>query len=134
MPSKNPTSVLSSLASMLLSNLTSSLPLTKSLSLLLVPFLPLLPDPKASPPMLQTYYLPSSRCASAIPPGNLPRGDEEVTVEFVPALSLLVDAFVQGGGVEGVVEEGDEKKVKGARKGDCHFLATVMSNLSVVSA
>ncbi|KAL7417922.1 hypothetical protein BDY24DRAFT_373360 [Mrakia frigida] len=129
----NPTSVLSSLASMLLSNLTSSLPLTKSLSTLLIPYLPLLPDPKSKPAQLQTYYLPSSRCASATPPGNLPRGDEEVTVEFVPALSLLVEAFVQGGGVDGVKESEDgEQKEVGARKGDVHFLATVFSNLSVL--
>jgi len=41
---------------------------------------------------------------------------------------------VQGGGVDGVKEgEDGEKKEVGARKGDVHFLATVFSNLSVVS-
>lgn len=41
---------------------------------------------------------------------------------------------MQGGGVDGVKESEDgEQKEVGARKGDVHFLATVFSNLSVVS-
>lgn len=134
-PCQNPTSVLSSLASMLLSNLTSSLPLTKTLSTLRIPIVPLVPNTKASPPQLQTYYLPSSRCASATAPGNMPIGDVEVTVEFLPPLTLLVEAFVQGAGAESVAskDENGESKKGVQRKGDCHFLATVFSNLSMVS-
>lgn len=116
---------------MLLSNLTSSVPLTTTLSLLLIPVLPLLPNPKASPPQLQTYYLPSSRSASSIPPPNLPLPTEEVTVEYLPPLGLLVEAFVQGAAAEQKAKDGGDDKA-GARKGDCHFLATVISNLSVV--
>ncbi|CED83228.1 Uncharacterized conserved protein [Phaffia rhodozyma] len=127
----NPTSVLSSLASMLLSNITSSLAITKSLSTLLIPFIPLLPNSTINPPHLQTYYLPSSRSASALPPPNMALPNQEVTVEYVPCLSLLVEAFIQGAAAGEPGKEGEEAK-KGTRKGDCHFLATVFSNLSML--
>lgn len=116
---------------MLLSNITSSLAITKSLSTLLIPFIPLVPNTKITPPHLQTYYLPSSRSASALPPPNMAPPNEEVTIEYVPCLSLLVEAFIQGAAAGDAGKESEEEK-KGVRKGDCHFLATVFSNLSVV--
>jgi hypothetical protein len=115
---------------MVLSNLTSSPLIISSLSTLVIPFVPLVPKPTASPPQLATYYLPSSRCASATPPANMPTGQVEVTIEYVACLGLLVEAFCQGAYV-GDTEEEMKKNVL-ARKGDCHFLATVFSNLSTV--
>lgn len=115
---------------MVLSNLTSSPLIVSSLSTLVVPFVPLVPVPSASPPQLSTYYLPSSRCASATPPANMPTGQVEVTIEYVACVGLLVEAFCQGAYV-GDTEEEMKKNVM-ARKGDCHFLATVFANLSTV--
>lgn len=113
---------------MVLSNLTSSPLIISSLATLVIPFVPIVPNPTASPPQLATYYLPSSRCASATPPANMPTGQEEVTVEYVPALGLLVEAFTQGA----YVNSQEPGKNELARKGDCHFLATVFSNLATV--
>jgi hypothetical protein len=64
----------------------------------------------------------------------MPIGEVEVTVEFLPPLTLLVEAFVQGAGAESVADKEKEEEGKKSvqRKGDCHFLATVFSNLSMV--
>jgi hypothetical protein len=89
-----------------------------------------LPLSKHYPP----YHLPAAASASssfhpdyrdpAVVPANAEAGQEEE--RDIEALRALVQAFEDGAG-EGV------KEGKGKRKGECHFLASVFANVSMVS-
>lgn len=68
-----------------------------------------------------SYYPTPSRSGTA---PTAPEGE----IRQVPALPLLVDAFVQGALVD---ENQDLEKRK--RKGQLHFLASVFANLTTVS-
>lgn len=127
----NTTSPLSPLTSMLLSNLTSHPALVPTMAALTVPIVPL-PLSKHYPP----YYLPACASASStihpdfrdtsmgIAPNAEAGQEEEREIEAVRA---LVQAFEDGAG-EGVRDS------NGKRKGECHFLASVFANLSMVSS
>lgn len=114
---------------MLLSNLTSHPSLLPAIVSLTIPIIPL-PKSKHYPP----YFLPSSASASStthpdyrdpeVSPPNAEAGQEpERQVEGIRA---LVQAF-EDGAAEGV------KEGSGKRKGECHFLASVFANISMVS-
>ncbi|KAJ7605303.1 hypothetical protein FB45DRAFT_490612 [Roridomyces roridus] len=103
----NPQSILADLASMLLSNLTAS---SAACATVLSLNIDIIVEPNG-------FYLPQSRCATAVAPDPYPAGDAKA----VPALSLLVDVFVQG------AELSDETR---KRKGNLHFLASVFANLT----
>jgi len=115
---------------MLLSNLTSHTSLLPTIVNLTIPLIPL-PQSKHYPP----YHLPYSFSATSSlhpdfrDPGvmapNAEAGQEEA--RDVEALRALVQAFEDGAG-EGV------KEGKGKRKGECHFLASVFANVSMVSS
>jgi len=123
------TSPLSPLTSMLLSNLTSHPSLLPAILSLTIPIIPL-PRSKHYPP----YFLPSSASLSstthpdyrdpAVSRPNAEAGQEpEREIEGIRA---LVQAF-EDGAAEGV------KEGSGKRKGECHFLASVFANISMVS-
>lgn len=126
---QNTTSPLSPLTSMLLSNLTSH---TSLLPAIVNAQIPITPLPKSThyPP----YHLPAAASASSsihpdyrdpnIVPPNAEAGQEEE--RDIEGLRALVQAFEDGAG-EGV------KDGKGKRKGECHFLASVFANVSMVS-
>ncbi|RSH87013.1 hypothetical protein EHS25_003501 [Saitozyma podzolica] len=126
----NTTSPLSPLTSMLLSNLTSHPSLVPVFAALTVPVVPL-PGSSHYPP----YFLPAAASASstihpdfrdpAYGPPNADVGQEEA--REVQAVRALVQAFEEGAG-EGV------KDGKGKRKGECHFLASVFANISMIPA
>ncbi len=101
---------------MLLSNLTAD---AAACTLLLNLEIPVLPHPSASPP----FYPYHSRCATSPSPTDVQSRDPI----NVPALPLLLQAFVQGAHIDTT----DESMAR-TRKGDLHFLATVFANLSVV--
>ena len=114
---------------MLLSNITSHPSLLPPIADLTIPIIPL-PQSKHYPP----YFLPATASASStIHPDfrdpafgrpNLEVGQEdEREIEGVRA---LVQAFEDGAG-QGV------KEGNGRRKGECHFLASVLTNISMVS-
>jgi hypothetical protein len=125
---QNPTSPLSPLTSMLLSNLTSHPSLLAPISTITIPVVPL-PRSKIYPP----YYLPASASSSSTrhadfrdrtlnqPDGGVGQSDEV----YIEGLRALVQAFEDGAG-EGV------GKGTGKRKGECHFLASVFANVSTV--
>ncbi|CAD6589786.1 MAG: hypothetical protein TREMPRED_005515, partial [Tremellales sp. Tagirdzhanova-0007] len=126
----NTTSPLSPLSSMLLSNITSHPSLLPPIADLTIPIIPL-PQSKHYPP----YFLPATASASStIHPDfrdpafgrpNLEVGQEdEREIEGVRA---LVQAFEDGAG-QGV------KEGNGRRKGECHFLASVLTNISMLPA
>jgi hypothetical protein len=114
---------------MLLSNLTSHPTLTLLISKITIPIIPLTTS-KHYPP----YHLPAAASASStIHPDwrdpsftapNAEAGQEDE--RDVEGLRALVQAFEDGAG-EGV------KDGKGKRKGECHFLASVFANISMVS-
>jgi hypothetical protein len=114
---------------MLLSNLTSHTSLLPQIVNLTIPIVGL-PLSKHYPP----YHLPAAASASssfhpdyrdpAVVPANAEAGQEEE--RDIEALRALVQAFEDGAG-EGV------KEGKGKRKGECHFLASVFANVSMVS-
>ncbi|KAL1412416.1 Protein hgh1 [Vanrija albida] len=126
----NTTSPLSPLTSMLLSNLSSHPAIVPTIAHLTVPIVAL-PLSKHFPP----YYFPACASASStihpdyrdpafVPPNKEAGQEPERQVEAVRA---LVQAF-EDGASEGV------KEGKGKRKGDCHFLASVFANISMVPA
>ncbi|KAJ7780177.1 hypothetical protein DFH07DRAFT_465940 [Mycena maculata] len=114
----NPQSVLADLASMLLSNLTAS-------SAACATVLSLNIDIILEPTFLNAFYPSQSRCATCVAPVPYPAGEPRA----VPALPLLVDAFVQGAEIE---ESGDASTR--IRKGNLHFLASVFANLTTSPA
>ncbi|KAG8756469.1 hypothetical protein FRC14_003043 [Serendipita sp. 396] len=107
----NPTSVLSDLACMVLSNITThSGPCVALLKqeIEVIPF----PDGKTS-----NYYPTQSLCATSPPPSK----DFKGTPQKERALSLLIDAFASSATLE---HESTQ------RKGKLHFLASVFANIS----
>ncbi|KAL7422943.1 Protein hgh1 [Cryptotrichosporon argae] len=126
----NTTSPLSPLTSMLLSNLTSHPTILPTIAALTIPVVPL-PLSKHYPP----YYLPASasgsstvqpdfREPSVMPPNREAGQEDEREIE---GLRALVQAF-EDGASDGV------KDNKGKRKGECHFLASVFANVSMLPA
>ncbi|OCH96344.1 DUF383-domain-containing protein [Obba rivulosa] len=114
----NPDSILADLASMLLSNLTTSAATCATLLSLKVL---VLPNPKS----FIGYYPTQSRSGSCAAPVPYPSGEEREVL----ALPLLMDAFVQGARL-GETQNKDTQK----RKGELHFLASVFANLSITPA
>ncbi|KAI0917867.1 hypothetical protein AcW1_006885 [Taiwanofungus camphoratus] len=111
----NPQSILADLASMLLSNVTTS---TATCSALLSLDVSILPDPKSP-----TLYFPvHSQCGTSPAPVPYPSGESR----DVQALPLLLDAFVQS-----AIVDDDQSKEKRPRKADLHFLSSVFANLSI---
>jgi hypothetical protein len=114
---------------MLLSNLTSHPALVPQIAALRIPIIPL-PTSAHYPP----YFLPASLSATStihpdfrdptIGPANKEAGQEEE--RDIEGLRALVQAF-EDGASDGV------KDSKGKRKGECHFLASVFANVSIVS-
>jgi len=114
---------------MLLSNLTSHPNLVPHIASLKIPIIPL-PQSTTYPP----YFLPTSLSATStihpdfrdptIGPPNKEAGQEEE--REIEGLRALVQAF-EDGASDGV------KDSKGKRKGECHFLASVFANISMVS-
>ncbi|KAI9508162.1 DUF383-domain-containing protein [Russula earlei] len=110
----HPQATLGDLATMLLSNLTTSPgPCTALLAL----HIPILRTPSSAGP----FYPTQSRAGSCAPPVPYPAGTEV----NVRALSLLVDAFVQVANVDPTMPLD-----KRPRKSELHFLASVFANLS----
>lgn len=68
-------------------------------------------------------YPVNSRCGSCAAPVPYPPGEEKE----VPALPLLVEAFVQGASMGEITDLS-----KRQRKGELNFLASVFANMSVV--
>ncbi|EKM82038.1 hypothetical protein AGABI1DRAFT_119047 [Agaricus bisporus var. burnettii JB137-S8] len=111
----NPQSILADLASMLLSNLTAS---STACSILLSLKISVIPDSR----LPNGVYTVDSRSASCPDPVPYPSAEPIQ----VPALPLLVDAFVQGATI-GDIQDLSKRK----RKGELHFLANVFANLTV---
>ena len=151
----NTTSILSSLTSMLLSNISSHHSLLPSLASLSIPLVPFSNPSKIPPPSHSSgddsqaaesaavgkaervepgWYLPEGLSASSTvhrdyrDPAICPPNKEAGQGEErqVEAIRALVQAFEDG--AAGGVKEG-----KGKRKGECHFLASVFANISTVS-
>ena len=101
---------------MLLSNLTAS---PRSSSALLDLRISVLPTSSFAGP----FYPTQSRAGSCAPPVPYPTGNEI----NVPALALLIDAFVQGASVDP-----STPLDKRPRKSELHFLASVFANLTTV--
>jgi hypothetical protein len=101
---------------MLLSNLTAS---SAACSVLLSLNIPVIFDPTSA---IQLYPT-QSRCGTCVTPVPHPSGDPR----DVPALPLLLDAFIQGAQVDPSADPATRK-----RKGELHFLSSVFANLSVV--
>ena len=80
---------------------------------------PVLSDPNSP----SNYYPTQSRSGTCPAPVPYPTGDPKEEL----ALPLLIDAFVQGAGLDD--EEDPNKRL---RKGNLHFLASVFANLSTV--
>jgi len=110
----HPHATLGDLAAMLLSNLTAS---PRSSTTLLDLRIAVLPIPSSAGP----FYPTQSRAGSCAPPVPYPTGNEI----NVPALPLLVDAFVQGASIDPSVPLD-----KRPRKSELHFLASVFANLT----
>lgn len=113
---------------MLLSNLTSHPSLITPIANLKIPLVPL-PSSKTYPP----WFLPASASSSSsihpdyrspdVSPPNKEAGQEDE--RDIEGLRALVQAFEDGAG-EGVRDS------TGKRKGECHFLASVFANVSMV--
>ncbi|KAF9449402.1 DUF383-domain-containing protein, partial [Macrolepiota fuliginosa MF-IS2] len=111
----NPHSILADLASMLLSNLTAS---SAACSILLSLKVSVIPDSRLPNGVLTV----DSRSASCPAPVPYPSGE----LRQVPALPLLVDAFVQGATIGDITDLS-----KRQRKGELHFLANVFANITI---
>ncbi|PPQ70659.1 hypothetical protein CVT24_000667 [Panaeolus cyanescens] len=111
----NPHAILADLASMLLSNLTSSSP---ACSVLLSMKVSVIPDTR----LANGVYTTDSRCGSCPEPVPYPKGE----TQEVMALPLLLDAFVQGASVHET-----EDLSKRTRKAELNFLANVFANMIV---
>lgn len=103
---------------MLLSNITSS---PAACSAILSFNVSILPDPKSP----TSYYPVDSRAGTC--PAPVPYPSEEP--KSIPALPLLLDAFLQAARVEDT-----EDKSKHKRKAELHFLSSVFANVSRVSS
>jgi hypothetical protein len=101
---------------MLLSNLTAATPACSTLLTLKVK---VIPDSRLS----NGVYPIESRCGSCPEPVPYPSAESR----DVPALPLLINAFVEGAQV---VESGDLSKR--TRKASLHFLASVFANMTAV--
>lgn len=113
---QNPAAILADLASMLLSNLTSSSP---ACSVLLSMKVSVIPDTR----LANGAYTTDSRCGSCPEPVPYPKGE----VQEVTALPLLLEAFVQGASVHET-----QDLSKRTRKAELNFLANVFANMIVV--
>lgn len=102
---------------MILSNITATASTATALLSLQVS---ILPDPKSS----VGYFPAQSRSGTCAAPVPYPAGEPQ----DVLALPLLVDAFIQGAGVD---DENDPDKR--LRKANLHFLSSVFANISIVS-
>ncbi|KAF8836959.1 DUF383-domain-containing protein [Paxillus ammoniavirescens] len=116
----NPDAILADLASMLLSNLTSSSSPCAALLNLEIPIIPVISD--TSP---VSYYPTQSRSGTCSAPVPYP----SIEPQEVLALPLLLEAFVQAASVD---SSGD--KSRRLRKGDLHFLSSVFANISTSPA
>lgn len=114
----NADSIVADLASMLLSNLTAS---SSPCAALLALKVPILKTP-SSPSRLFPTLSRSGTCSTPVP---YPPGEPQ----DIPALPLLIDAFVEGALID---PSGDRASRK--RKGDLHFLASVFANISTSPA
>lgn len=112
---KNPDAICADLASMLLSNLTATSATCFALLSLEIEVISDAPAPGH-------YYPPQSRSGSCPEPVPYPRGEPR----NVPALPLLVDAFVEGAKLDST------ESASARRKGELHFLASVFANLTTV--
>ena len=113
---QNPQATLADLAAMLLSNLTTS---SSTSAALLSMKVPVIPDGISS----GIFFPTQSRSGSCSAPVPYPSGEERE----VPALPLLVDAFVQGAN-----KTIGTNNTAPQRKSELHFLASVFANLSTV--
>ncbi|KAF9244125.1 hypothetical protein BU15DRAFT_71690 [Melanogaster broomeanus] len=111
----NPDAILADLASMLLSNLTSS---SSACAALLNFEIPIIPTTSIASPA--SYYPPQSRSGTCSAPLPYPSTEPKQLL----ALPLLIEAFVQT-----AVDSLDDKS-KRSRKGDLHFLSSVFANIS----
>ncbi|KAJ3552983.1 hypothetical protein NM688_g3860 [Phlebia brevispora] len=114
----NAQATLADLASMILSNITTS---AATCSTLLSMKVEIIPDPRSP----TKYYPTNSRSGTCAAPVPYPSGDPKE----VFALPLLSDAFLQGAAVE---EENDPDKRP--RKSSLHFLSSVFANISITPA
>ena len=110
---KNPKAICADLAAMLLSNLTASSPACSALLTMKIAVIP----------HQGSLYPVNSRSGSCAAPVPYPAGEEKE----VPALPLLVEAFVQGATMGEITDLS-----KRPRKAELHFLASVFANMSVV--
>ncbi|KAG9309887.1 hypothetical protein JVU11DRAFT_9917 [Chiua virens] len=115
----NPDAILADLASMLLSNLTSSSSACAALLSLQIKVVPLT---STNSPI--SYHPTQSRSATCSAPVPYP----SIEPKQVHALPLLVDAFVQGANL------GPNLSSERIRKGDLHFLSSVFANISASHA
>ncbi|RXW14051.1 hypothetical protein EST38_g11800 [Candolleomyces aberdarensis] len=109
---KNPKAICADLAAMMLSNLTASSPACSALLTMKISVIP----------HEGSLYPVNSRCGSCAAPVPYPAGEEKE----VPALPLLVEAFVQGATMGEITDLS-----KRQRKAELHFLASVFANMSV---
>ncbi|PPQ97870.1 hypothetical protein CVT26_013039 [Gymnopilus dilepis] len=114
----NPHSILADLAAMLLSNLTAS---SAACSIVLNMKVEVIPDDRLS----NSVYPVDSRCGSCPAPVPYPKAD----AKELPALPLLIEAFVEGAQV--VLTEDLSKRT---RKSELHFLASVFANITISPA
>ncbi|EIM86519.1 DUF383-domain-containing protein [Stereum hirsutum FP-91666 SS1] len=112
----NPQATLADLAAMLLSNLTTAISSSTAAALLSMKV-------KVIPyeALLGGLYPTNSRSGSCAAPVPYPQGEEV----DVPALPLLLDAFVRGANIDPDNEEGRRRQ-----KSSLHFLASVFANVS----
>ncbi|KIJ65194.1 hypothetical protein HYDPIDRAFT_181518 [Hydnomerulius pinastri MD-312] len=110
----NPDAILADLASMLLSNVTSSSSTCAALLNLKISVIPTVPTSS-----LVSFYPTQSRSGTCSAPVPYPSTEPQEVL----ALPLLVEAFVQG------ATASDDKSQR-TRKGELHFLSSVFANIS----
>ncbi|KAH7885751.1 hypothetical protein F5I97DRAFT_1875120 [Phlebopus sp. FC_14] len=116
----HPDAILADLASMLLSNLTSSSSACAALLNLNISVIP-----TTSAGSLLSYYPTQSRSGTCSGPVPYP----SIAPQEILALPLLVEAFVQAASIDP-----SEDKSKRTRKGELHFLSSVFANISTSPA
>ncbi|TDL23760.1 DUF383-domain-containing protein [Rickenella mellea] len=110
----NPPSILADLACMVLSNLTKQPSVCNALLNLKVP---IMPHPSAA----ATFYPPLSRSGTSPTPAPYPT----TNVQESSVLPLLIHAFAEGGKSDPLQNTGTSP-----RKGDLHFLSSVIANIT----